>query len=217
MKRIAAAALLLAFCVPSFAQSVKLPKTASGLPGQWIVIPFETVDGGAPKVRLGPGLEFVNLAALIPDLDPNKIKGRVVVSLIPGQYTFEAWNAKGDVASDISTCIVTVVGTPPQKPPTDPAPIPTGKYFFMIVRPDDAPKKPYVDYMGNAGWDTLRAAGHSVKDYTLTESSRWGLTLPAGTALPCIVTLATQGANSVIVRGPIPLPPPSEIVNLPPK
>lgn len=227
-RRLAAFAVLLSLAFPSFAQSVKLPETRSGIPGQWIIVPME-IDGGTPKTRLSSGLEEINLAAFFPEVDFSKARARVVTAVRPGRYFFEAWNAKGDKASDISTCVI-IVGDPPApvpKPPdvpTDPPPVPTGKYFFMIIRPDDAAKKPYVDYLANAGWDLLRTAGHKVKDYTVTEAAAWWIKfdgptphVPPGTVLPCIITLSTQGANSVIVRGPIALPDPSQIVNLPPK
>jgi hypothetical protein len=223
-RRFSALLSILLLTVPSFAQSVKLPESVSGLPGEWIVIPY-TVDGGKPQFRLSEGLTEVNIAALLgPDATKN-LSGRVVKAQVGGRYYVEAWNAKGDVASPITTCVVNVGSptvaqpTPPQVPPANGV---APKYFFLIIRPDGSAQQEYVAYLNNPGWASLVKAGHQVKDYTLTQALNYGVRfdgpnpdVPPGTPLPAVLTLSVQGNQSHIARGPIPLPAPENIVNLP--
>jgi hypothetical protein len=225
-KCLAVLAILLSFAVPSFAQSVKLPKTAAGIPGQWVIVPFE-VDGGAPRFRASFGLAQVNVAAIFPDTDTKKARAIVVTASAPGTYVLEAWNAKGDAASEISVCTVTV-GAAAHQPAAVKA-ADAGKYFFFVVRPNDSNKAEYTAYLANAGWGQLAAAGHKVQEYTVNEAAAYGIRfgtaanqlgvdVPYGTQLPFVLTLQTTAAGkSRIVRGPVLLPPPAEIVNIVPQ
>lgn len=123
-QRLLTAACLLALPSISTAQSVKLPDTITGIPGQWIVVAPTAVDGGKPNWRIDPLLQEVNLGALLPDEYVSKLKGKVVSAKAPGQYKVESWNAKGDVASDIAVTWVIIVGEiKPDPKPVDPKPI----------------------------------------------------------------------------------------------
>lgn len=124
--RFAWAVLLLLVHGAAWAQSVVLPAQVKGSPGAWIIIAPESVDGGAVKWRIDPGLQEVRLDLLLPPELLTKLKGKVVTGT-PGRYKIEAWCAKGNVASDIATCWVEIVGspTPPDpKPPKPPEPKP---------------------------------------------------------------------------------------------
>lgn len=128
MKRIASLLCLLALASTSWGQSVVLPDSISGVPGQWIVVAPLKVDGGVVKWRFDPGLQEVHLGQLLPDEYVSKLKGKVVTATEPGRYKVEAWNAKGDVASDIAVGWIVVLGktpTPvPPPPPIPPSPVP---------------------------------------------------------------------------------------------
>jgi hypothetical protein len=66
-------------------------------------------------------------------------------------------------------------------------------------------------------WAELRAAGHMVKDKTIAEAAAFGVTLPNGTSMPAVVTLAEDATSSWIVRGPVAAPTTDEgIRKLPP-
>jgi hypothetical protein len=57
-----------------FAQSVSLPDSTVGVPGQWIVLAPLKVDGGPVKWRFDPALQEVNLGQLLPDEMVGKLK-----------------------------------------------------------------------------------------------------------------------------------------------
>lgn len=127
MKRFSALLLMLATALPTWAQSVTLPETITGIPGQWIVIAPLKVDGGAVKYRFDPALQEVNLGQLLPDEMVGKLKGKVVTTAAPGRYKYEAWNAKDNVASDISVGWIVILGPTPPVPPIPVPPIPDPK------------------------------------------------------------------------------------------
>lgn len=60
--------------------------------------------------------------------------------------------------------------------------------------------------MALPAWAELRKAGHRVKDKTVSEAAAFGVTLPDGTTLPAIVTLAEDAESSWVVRGPVAAP-----------
>lgn len=115
---------LLLVAAPAFGQSVKLPAEVRGVRGGWIVIPVE-VDGGPARYRFpDAGLEDVRLDALFPPELLAQMRGKVVKADRDGRYRLEAWNAKGDAASDIAVCVVVVGDVPPGPAPGPPGPTP---------------------------------------------------------------------------------------------
>lgn len=121
--RILSALAIALLTAPANGQSVTLPLTTMGVPGQWIVLAPLQVDGGPVRWRFDPALQEVNLGQLLPDEMVAKLKGKVVSATAPGRYKYEAWNAKGDVASDIAVGWVVILGpTPPPVPPSPPVP-----------------------------------------------------------------------------------------------
>jgi hypothetical protein len=140
----------------------------------------------------------------------------------PGEqrYIFQATKAGVYVVGfvtvgegEIVFCTITVGGVPPKPPvppdpptPPDPPVPPTGTYYFLVVRPDGPASPAFTAAMALPAWGELRTKGHKFKDKTVTEAKALNLELPAGTQLPCVVTLATEGGVSKIVRGPVPLP-----------
>lgn len=99
-----------------------------------------------------------------------------------------------------------VAQPPPKKdPPVDPIGEPA-VYYFLVVRPDGPAHPNFTQAMLMPGWTKLRGLGHSVKDKTASQARDLGVVLPPGTVLPTVVTLKTSATESVVVRGPVPLP-----------
>lgn len=151
MKRLAILLLML-FAGDVCGQSVTLPKELNALPGEWVVVVPEAVDGGAPRWRWSPALEEVRLDALFgPDL-AKQARGKVFRTRTIGVHIVEAWNAKGDQASAISACLIRITAQtsePPPAPPDKPAPppdkpvppppdkpAPAGVFWAVVIRPD---------------------------------------------------------------------------------
>lgn len=144
------------------------------------------------------------------DLPP----GRVVFVGKPGTtYTVRSLvvNFKTEEISDTDYPFVFAGPTlpPPVVPPpgTDPKP-PTGALYFMVIRANGPAAPDFTTVMRNAAWDTLRTAGHSVGDKTVSEARLFGLPTPA--TLPAVVTLRAESDHSVVVRPAVPLPTTSE-------
>lgn len=135
-------ALVLSFVV---SQSVELPRELRRDPGEWIVV-VPKVDGGAPRWRVSPGLEEVDLGGLFGPEATAKMRGKVFRSKVAGTYTVECWNAKGDLASEIAVCRV-VIGTPgpgpdPVDPVIPPSPLtPFGKQIKTWAEQVDRPTR----------------------------------------------------------------------------
>jgi hypothetical protein len=123
--------------------TVALPSAMTTKVGAWIVVPADA-DGGVPQwwlpdarkadggkaVRMADaspsqGLAEVPLASIFGDEWAAKARGRVFTSDVAGVFRVCAYNARGDVASLISTCVVTVEGPQPTPGPT-PGPTPPG-------------------------------------------------------------------------------------------
>lgn len=98
------------------------------------------------------------------------------------------------------------VDPPPVGPvdPVDPPP-PSASLYFLLVRPDGPAAPGFTAALDLAEWDTLRAAGHRVKDKTASEAAALGFAVPAP-QLPAVVTLREGPTGSAVVRGAVPLP-----------
>lgn len=117
--------LLILLLLPTLchAQKVTMPPAVYGEVGEWILIPIK-VDGGPAKVEMPEGLVEPPLWNIFPPEALKLMTGRVVKAVQPGSYPVRAWNAKGDVASDVETCKVVVGRTPVPPGPTPPGPTP---------------------------------------------------------------------------------------------
>ncbi len=128
-----------------------------------------------------------------------------------GRYRFVAVAASktGEQTQGEFVVVVERGGTPvPDPKPKDPPPPPAdGKFYFLVVRPDGPAPPAFTAAMGLPEWDTLRAAGHKVKDKTAAESKLLNVIVPDN-QLPAVVTLRTaaDGETSTIVRPAVPLP-----------
>lgn len=164
--------------------------------------------------------EYITESGLrpVPDfLRPNKTLFAAATDGKPvGRY--KIWIvAANDKGEQTKREFVVVIGTPPVTPPTNPVDPPTDpvdppvnpptSLYFLVVRADGPADPNFTKVMGLPAWAKLREAGHQFKDKTVTTAAKdLGLTLPAGTPLPCVVTLSTQGGVSKIVRPAVPLP-----------
>lgn len=190
-----------------------------------LVIPAEVKPVGG-YVRFTPDTDAVSVIYVSLDgLDPfpsEELKDPrrfllPTAGVKDAKYRFVAIAASATGEQTRADFVVPIgTGTAPPTKPTDPppvtdpptTPVPTGKLFFAIVRPDGPAQPAFTKAMGLAEWDTLRAAGHSVKDYTLTDVERIKLVVPDGTRLPAVFTLQTSadGKSSRKVAGPVDLP-----------
>lgn len=125
--------------------------------------------------------------------------GRCELFLVPETVKAEA---------DVERRTVDVkAGEGGQPPPVDPVPPVTDKFYFLLVRPDGPALPAFTKAMELPAWNELRTKGHLIKDKTLTESAAFNVTIPNGTALPCVVTLKynADGKTMSQVRvGPFP-------------
>jgi hypothetical protein len=128
MKRAAAAFILFAIPFVNGQQppapvpptpSVILPATLTAERLEWFILKFD-IKGGQPKWAIDVGLTEIDMSAF--GVDVTKSRAKVFKSSKPGTYKVIAWNAAGDVASDWSTCVVTITGQDPGPGPgpTDP-------------------------------------------------------------------------------------------------
>lgn len=170
MKRISLALLALSLLAPAInAQSVTLPKEIQAIKGEWIVVAPEAIDGGVPRWRFDPGLSEVRLDLLFPS-EVKTLKGKVLRANKDGRYKVEAWNGKGDVASDIAVCWI-VVGEPGPLPgPTpgpgpEPSPTPTSQKLRIVVIEEtaDATGQRAVFFKNAALKNRIAEKGHAVR------------------------------------------------------
>ncbi|HYH64783.1 MAG TPA: hypothetical protein VD866_08835 [Urbifossiella sp.] len=78
------------------------------------------------------------------------------------------------------------------------------KLYFVVVRPDGPATPAFIMLMQNPGWTQLRAEGHTVKDFTVSEAVA-SLPVELGaTPLPAVVTLAVakDGKSHHLYRTP---------------
>lgn len=199
----------LAFAAPP---EVEVPAKVIGDPGAFVVITAKTDAKNAQFYAIDPGINLFPPGLLT---DPKT----TVVTAPKGEYRVLVYAGNVDGAS-APKIVVVVIGdgkpVPPVKPDPPVTPPPTTAFYFLIVRPDGPASPAFTATMGLPAWGDLKRAGHTFKDKTVSEAAAFGVVLPNGTALPCVVTLDNSGENSKIVRGPVPLPTDSSgIVKLP--
>lgn len=141
----------------------------------------------------------------------------LVVVNKPGKYVVTFWT-KGEVEK--SRVVLGDVDSPADPPKTVPTPAPPpwpGGFYFLVVRADGPRPNSFDQTMSLPGWAELEKRGHRVKDKTVSEAAALGVDIPAGTELPCVVTLRVDvvGGKSKVARGPVPVPPHDLIVKLP--
>lgn len=125
-----------------------------------------------------------------------------VFGLKPGTYRYRGVFAN-DKGEQTRKDFVVVVGkggpvTPPPDAPTDPVgpPQPVSALYFAVIRPDGPADKDLSRLLALPEWDRVRAAGHLVKDFTVSEAAAKGFELPPNLALPALLTYRPNGAAS---------------------
>lgn len=100
-----------------------------------------------------------------------------------------------------------VVTPPPKKdaPGKDP-PAKSDTYYFLVIRPDGPATSHFTKIMADPAWATLRAAGHRVKDKSVSDAAALGHTVPSDVSLPAVITLIENDKTSTIARSAIALP-----------
>lgn len=182
------AALLLAAVLSQAAPPVvTVPAEVAGEVAAFVVVKADVKDGKSAKfVAVDPGLSVFPAGLLA---DPYVT---VVVGQKAGRYRIICYSGNADGPSDPVTVTVVIGGarpsdppvvTPPDKP-SDP-PTPADVYYFAVVRPDQATKD-VADAMRLPAWDEVRKAGHTVKDFPVSELPG-GLSRPA--TLPAVIVL----------------------------
>jgi hypothetical protein len=135
--------------------------------------------------------------------------------LAEGDYRFMAVAAGkgGEQTTKLLTVTIGKGGTapPPKKKEPDPKdPVgPATTYYFLVVRPDGPASPAFTKAFNLPEWQTLRAAGHAVKDLTRAEAAAPSVNLPTDPAqLPAVITLVVNAdkKGSTIVRGAVPMP-----------
>jgi len=121
-------------CCLSSAADLTLPKSAGGLPGDFITVQATTTGTVVKWVAIDQGLK-VFPTQLLKDT-----RTAVVSSNTPGSFRLLAYTADASGPSDPAICTVTVLGapTPPEpvpNPPTpsDPAPISAPGFRVLVV------------------------------------------------------------------------------------
>ncbi len=145
---------------PDPTPSVTVPASVSGIPGEWLPIPF-TVVGGAPEFRvLDVGLVEVDMSAIFGADAVKNAHAKVYKSSQPGTFRIEVRNALNSVLSPVQTVTVSIASpTPPNPPgpplpnpgpnPPVPAPAPTASSAWFII----------VDDMANRTLATAQVVG----------------------------------------------------------
>lgn len=206
-----ASLFLCLFTSPLFAQSVTLPAEIKGAPGSWIIVAPDAVDGGVVKWRIDPGLQEVKLDKLLPPETAALLKGKVVTGPA-GVYKLEAWNAKGDVASDISICWIRIGDgsnpTPGPGPGPTPEPKPAPTKITAVILEESAARTPAIASI--IASTSLRKAltdqGHGVRlyDKDVGEGKKWLAYVTAkNIQLPAVIMAETSTSK---IRDIQPLP-----------
>lgn len=173
----------------------------------WFVAPTPgaTVDADGP-VRVALGLKAGAAGPTRHDLGDEP--AALLRPGAAGEATVEGWGVVDGAAVPLVSLRVRS-GAAPQPPPVTPDPgQPAGGLYFVVVRPAGPASPAFTAAMSLPEWQTLRAAGHRVKDFDparAVELLGAGV-VPAGTQLPVVVTLREQPGGSTVVRGPVPLP-----------
>lgn len=109
------------------AQTVTLPSSVKGNPGEFVTVPATTSGKVVQWFACDVGLN------LFPTELLKDTKTAVVIGQKPGRYRLLAWTALGDVPSPPAVCIVVIGDAPEPEPPPKPDPKP---------KPDPEPNDP---------------------------------------------------------------------------
>lgn len=137
---------------------------------------------------------------------PNQPAGQLVFNGSPGTYQVDVLVIDWVNRTIGETSETVVIGDAPGKPDDPVKPPPSGKFFFVIIRPAQATEE-YKRLMSFPAWsDTIEKGGHGYKDYTIADAPKW-LTIPPNTRLPAVFTAAKDSAGTwQVIGSPVDLP-----------
>ena len=144
------------------------------------------------KFSYAPGFDASKCTVVRLFTDDTTTASFLAIANEPGVFYVTFWTRDEKEAGYSQLVIETSGGVAPPPKPVDPPPVPTTKLFFVVVG-GDGPASPAVETaLRLPEWDTLKAKGHSYLYKTATEAVALKIKLPAGTALPCVVTLRVK-------------------------
>lgn len=183
-----------------------IPAEIAGEPITFVEVRAKTDAKWVRYVTLDPGLA-VFPSNLLADKSVT-----VVVASKPGRYRVLAYAGNDEGGAEAITTLVignATVTPPPKDPPTEPDkpadPPTSGKYYFLVVRPNGPASAEFAKAFADPAWDELRKAGHTVKEMSVEDSLKFYR--PAdGQGLPFVVTLTTGQTPVKVLAGPVPMP-----------
>lgn len=185
------AAILVAATIPA-ADPPKIKSSGPVAPGGFADLTVDVPKSASVVWRISP--QPVQKAANLPP-------GRLIFGGEQNKtYTVTAIVIDFDAKTVTDTDYSVVFGKAP--PVVVEPPKQTGLYF-LVVRPDGPATAQFTKVMGDPAWNTLRKAGHLVKDFGVTDAAKW---TPAPDTLPAVVTLLEANGQSKVVRAAIPMP-----------
>ena len=155
------------------------------------------IDGtGKPELRTFPA-KYISIVEAAGT-------GKVELIAVPVGATAEADATRKPIDVDSGEA----PRPPPIEPPkpVDPPKVdPPVTLYFLIVRADGPATAAFKKIMEDPAWKTLRDAGHTVKDKTVSEAAAFGVKVPPGSTVPIVVTLREDATSSTILRtAPLP-------------
>lgn len=146
-------------------------------------------------------------AAGDPKFDDIPATAIIVRGLKVGRVKVSAWGVVESRAKRLATLTIDVGARAP--PPKDP-PIekPVSGLYLSLIRPDGPVSNDFKNVMGLPAWGELKKAGIEFKDFTISEAINLGISLPAGTSLPCVLPLAISAdrTSSRVIPPPLAWP-----------
>lgn len=158
MRKLIAVAALLVFATLTNAQAVSMPKTLTVPVQRFATVPIQSDGKQTRWLMTGDGADAIREY----DPDPQRIALKVFCSK-EGVYTLYAWTCKGDVLSEVATCVITA-GEPTPGPTPDPGPNPGpdpfgstagGLKVLVVLETADAGKLPKEQLTALQSQDTL--------------------------------------------------------------
>lgn len=198
--------LLLAFAPVLLAAPPEAPAKLTGRAGKPVL--FDVKVEAGKKLGWAPGFDRAACPVLRLYSDDPAVMSFLALPDASGVYVLTWWTG-GETAYSQTTITVGGPPAPAPAPPPVPGPVPPTPrvYYFLIVRPDGPAAPAFTEAMGRPAWKLLTVQGHQYKDKTVSGAARdVGFAVPAGTPLPCVVTLSTEGGVSRVVRPAVPLP-----------
>lgn len=205
MRVLQALFLVMATAAFSLAAPPDVPRTLAAKPGELTTLTVKGKDVCYSKPFADTDVFFARLHTndvgtlqFVVQVKPSR---RVTTPLAVFFWT------KGE--DDGSWCVIDPNGTTnPTDPPGGDKPPPiAGVKFLTLVRGEGPSSPEWSAMLKLPQWKELESKGHQWKEYTLSEAAAANIKIPAGTALPCVLTW--QALDSGIykeIRGPTSAP-----------